>query len=80
MIGRAEESDAVAETELLRYGGCSNLEFWSTNLCSSTSTGVCELWNGAGLVRIIGKPHILELLIDNGMFEGIIIRGNRTIH
>ncbi|KAF8475097.1 hypothetical protein BDZ91DRAFT_690846 [Kalaharituber pfeilii] len=49
IIGRAEEADATAEIELL----------------SSTSTDVCELWNGVGIVRVIGKPEILELVIDD---------------
>ncbi|KAF8451721.1 hypothetical protein BDZ91DRAFT_618025, partial [Kalaharituber pfeilii] len=47
IIGRAEEVDAIAEIELL----------------SSTSEDVCELWNGVGIVRVIGKPQILELFI-----------------
>ncbi|KAI5786974.1 hypothetical protein DFH27DRAFT_574581 [Peziza echinospora] len=44
MIGRAEETDAQAEIELL----------------SSTSEDVCELWNGKGFVRVVGRPNILE--------------------
>ncbi|KAF8462254.1 hypothetical protein BDZ91DRAFT_797276 [Kalaharituber pfeilii] len=54
IIGRAEEVDATAEIELL----------------SSTSTSVCELWNGVGVVRVIGKPEILELVIDYQGVEG----------
>ncbi|KAF8428086.1 hypothetical protein EV426DRAFT_571430 [Tirmania nivea] len=54
MIGRAEEPDAVAEIELI----------------SSTSVDVCELWNGVGLVRVVGKPHILELVIDDDLLSG----------
>ncbi|KAF8426996.1 hypothetical protein EV426DRAFT_686533 [Tirmania nivea] len=48
LIGRAEEPEAVAEIELM----------------SSTSVNVCELWNGVGLVRVVGKPQILELVVD----------------
>ncbi|KAF8462255.1 hypothetical protein BDZ91DRAFT_784528 [Kalaharituber pfeilii] len=49
IIGRAEEIDTIAEIELL----------------SSTSTDVCELWNSLGVVRAMGKPQILELVIDD---------------
>ncbi|RVD86635.1 uncharacterized protein DFL_004901 [Arthrobotrys flagrans] len=30
-------------------------------LMSSTSTDVCELWNGKPVVRAIGSPHITEV-------------------
>ncbi|KAF7556041.1 hypothetical protein G7Z17_g1724 [Cylindrodendrum hubeiense] len=46
LIGRAMESRATVELELL----------------SSTSTDVCELWSGSALVRVMGSPEILELL------------------
>ncbi|KAI5786960.1 hypothetical protein DFH27DRAFT_486975, partial [Peziza echinospora] len=46
IIGRAKESDAQAEIELV----------------SSTSSDVCELWNGTGLVRVVGSPDILEFI------------------
>ena len=48
MIGRARESRAVVETELM----------------SSTSNEVCELWNGKEIVRIMGaKGPIREFII-----------------
>lgn len=46
LVGRAKESIAVAELELL----------------SSTSSDVCEMWNGAAVVRIMGSPSILQLV------------------
>lgn len=45
IVGRAKESRAIVEVELM----------------SSTSTDVCELWNGHNLVRTIGKPSIMQL-------------------
>ncbi|KAL8365070.1 hypothetical protein RB595_004064 [Gaeumannomyces hyphopodioides] len=47
IIGRARESRAVAESELM----------------SSTSNEVCELWNGQEIVRVMGKGPILEFII-----------------
>lgn len=46
IVGRAMESHAAAELEVL----------------SSTSNEVCELWNGQGIVRVMGSPEVLELL------------------
>lgn len=46
LIGRARENKAAVELELM----------------SSTSHEVCELWNGAGLVRAFGKPKIREIV------------------
>lgn len=46
-IGRARENRALAEIELM----------------SSTSNEVCELFNGRGIVRAMGKPKIAEFLI-----------------
>ncbi|KAH0553168.1 hypothetical protein GP486_006648 [Trichoglossum hirsutum] len=46
IIGRARENKAAAEVELM----------------SSTSHDVCELWNGQAIVRMMGKPPILELI------------------
>ncbi|KAK3366747.1 hypothetical protein B0T24DRAFT_534372, partial [Lasiosphaeria ovina] len=46
IVGRAMESRAVAELEVL----------------SSTSNEVCEPWNGHGIVRVMGSPEVLELL------------------
>ncbi|VUC35734.1 unnamed protein product [Clonostachys rosea] len=46
-IGRARESRAVAEIEIM----------------SSTSEEVCELFNGNSIVRAMGKPKITQLLV-----------------
>ncbi|RPB06984.1 hypothetical protein P167DRAFT_496421, partial [Morchella conica CCBAS932] len=46
LIGRAKENIAVAESELM----------------SSTSDEVCEVFNGRHVVRLIGKPSIKELI------------------
>lgn len=46
LVGRARESRAMAELELL----------------SSTSQEVCEMWDGQAIVRIMGSPQILELV------------------
>ena len=45
IIGRARESRGVVEAELM----------------SSTSTDVCELWDGQGVVRVLGSSPIIEL-------------------
>ena len=47
IIGRARESHAVAESELM----------------SSTSNEVCELWNGHQIVRVMGEGPIREFVI-----------------
>ena len=47
IIGRARESRAVVESELM----------------SSTSNEVCELWNGQDVVRVMGKGPIREFII-----------------
>ncbi|KAI5797869.1 hypothetical protein DFH27DRAFT_560607 [Peziza echinospora] len=46
LIGRARENRATVELELM----------------SSTSHEVCELWNGQGVVRTMGKPEIQEII------------------
>ncbi|KAF2107492.1 hypothetical protein BDV96DRAFT_672970 [Lophiotrema nucula] len=46
-VGRARESKAAAEAELL----------------SSTSANVCELWNGQEIVRPFGVPNTKELIL-----------------
>jgi len=46
IIGRARESRAVAESELM----------------SSTSNEVCELWNGGEVVRVMGAGPIREFI------------------
>lgn len=47
IIGRARESRAAAESELM----------------SSTSHEVCELWNGGEVVRVMGAGPIREFII-----------------
>lgn len=46
LIGRAMESRGEVEADLM----------------SSTSPDVCELWSGAGVVRVLGRPHLLQLV------------------
>ncbi|KAI5801655.1 hypothetical protein DFH27DRAFT_64201 [Peziza echinospora] len=53
LVGRSRESSAVVELELL----------------SSTSTDVCEMWNGGAIVRIMGSPPILQLIGIEGATE-----------
>ena len=48
LVGRARESRATIEADLM----------------SSTSYDVCELWNGDGVARVLGSPKILELVCD----------------
>ena len=45
IIGRARETRGMVEVELM----------------SSTSADVCELWNGKGVVRVLGSSPIIEL-------------------
>lgn len=37
---------------------------------SSTSSDVCELWNGVGVVRVVGAPEILELIYCTNDTDG----------
>lgn len=46
LVGRAKESRGEVEADLM----------------SSTSADVCELWNGEGVVRVLGRPILLELI------------------
>jgi hypothetical protein len=46
-IGRAKETRATAEIELM----------------SSTSTEVCEVFNGRGIVRAIGTPKLSQFIL-----------------
>ena len=46
VIGRARESDATIELELM----------------SSTSHEVCEQWNGRGIIRIMGQPEVQQII------------------
>lgn len=54
IIGRARENQAASEVELM----------------SSTSTDVCELWNGQTIVRMMGSPKILELFYFHTLRDG----------
>lgn len=45
-IGRAQEGGGIAEAEL----------------CSSTSRDVCELYHNGAIVRVFGRPKILEIV------------------
>jgi hypothetical protein len=47
-IGRANEGGGIAEAEL----------------CSSTSRDVCELYHNGAIVRVFGRPKILEIVHD----------------
>ncbi|KAF8248677.1 hypothetical protein K440DRAFT_546484, partial [Wilcoxina mikolae CBS 423.85] len=46
VVGRARENRATVEVELM----------------SSTSHEVCELWNGQGIVRTLGRPKVQQIL------------------
>lgn len=46
LIGRATESRATVEADLM----------------SSTSADVCELWSGEGVVRVLESPALLQLI------------------
>ena len=46
VIGRARENQATVELELM----------------TSTSHEVCELWNGHGVVRTMGKPQVQQII------------------
>ncbi|UZP34422.1 hypothetical protein NXS19_002238 [Fusarium pseudograminearum] len=52
VIGRARENHAAAEIEYM----------------SSTSTEVCELYNGEGIVRTMGKPYIGQIIVCPDQF------------
>ncbi|EQB54424.1 hypothetical protein CGLO_05753 [Colletotrichum gloeosporioides Cg-14] len=50
LVGRGRETQAVAEQELL----------------SSTSSSVCELWNGQQIIRLIGEPKgVMTVVISS---------------
>ncbi|KAF8245467.1 hypothetical protein K440DRAFT_517209, partial [Wilcoxina mikolae CBS 423.85] len=53
VIGHAREGTGVVEVELM----------------SSTSDDVCELWNGKGIVRILGRSDVLELIYIKSLDE-----------
>lgn len=46
-VGRSQEGAATIEAEL----------------CTSTSRDVCELFHNGGITRVLGRPHILELVL-----------------
>lgn len=50
LIGKAKESRGNVEADLM----------------SSTSSDVCELWNGEGVVRVLGSPVLLQLVALSG--------------
>jgi hypothetical protein len=45
-IGKAQEADGAIEAQL----------------CTSTSRDVCELFNQAGITRVLGRPKLPELV------------------
>ena len=53
VIGRARESKAVAEIELM----------------SSTSPEVCEMFNGKSIVRAMGQPQLEQFLIFPDVYD-----------
>ena len=68
VVGRARESEGVVEVELM----------------SSTSHDVCELWNGRGVVRVLGSSPIIELYYlkptDPQVASGLELRNDVEIH
>lgn len=63
IIGRARESYATAEVELM----------------SSTSHEVCEMWNGQNIVRIMGAPAVREVIYSKeGVSGGDTATGGHT--
>ena len=50
VVGRAQENRAAVEMELM----------------SSTSHEVCELWNGRGIIRTMGKPEVRQIVYLEG--------------
>ncbi|KAF8253432.1 hypothetical protein K440DRAFT_642386 [Wilcoxina mikolae CBS 423.85] len=55
LVGRARETRAAAEVELM----------------SSTSHEVCEIWNGDAIVRVMGSPQIQQFLFFQGLSENV---------
>lgn len=53
IIGRSQEPRGVAESEL----------------CSSTSADVCELWSHGGISRVFGRPKILAFIFSGDTAE-----------
>ncbi|KAL7929830.1 hypothetical protein V8C35DRAFT_330965 [Trichoderma chlorosporum] len=48
LIGRAQDEEGIAKAEL----------------CFSTSRDVCELYHNDAIVRVFGRPKILEIVYD----------------
>lgn len=46
LVGRAKKSRGEVEADLM----------------SPTSTDMCELWNGDGVVRVLGRPVLLQMI------------------
>lgn len=50
-------------------------------LSSSTSSDICELWNGVGLVRVVGSPSIVELIYqDQAITTGSDLPDSAEVH
>lgn len=47
---------------------------------SSTSCEVCELWNGQGIVRLLGSPDIVELMYDPSYMDSLNPTSDFGIH
>ncbi|WXC42291.1 hypothetical protein QX201_002070 [Fusarium graminearum] len=62
VIGRARENHAAAEIEYM----------------SSTSTEVCELYNGEGIVRTMGKPYIGQIIVYPDQFANELQPGGKA--
>lgn len=54
LVRRAKESRGCVEPDLM----------------SSSSADVCEFWNGEGVVRVPGRPVLLQLVCFNGGGRG----------
>ncbi|KAK2771388.1 ankyrin repeat domain-containing protein 28 [Colletotrichum kahawae] len=61
-IGRAQEGGGIAEAEL----------------CSSTSRDVCELYHNGAIVRVFGRPKILEVVHDRDAANEEFTGGRQT--
>jgi hypothetical protein len=63
IVGRARENLAAVEVELM----------------SSTSHEVCELWNGQGVVRSMGRPEIQQVIYLNALKSNLSTFGLYTV-
>lgn len=63
VIGRARENRASAELELM----------------SSTSRDVGELWNGESIVRSMGRPNVVQLILIRSEINNTKTRGLYTL-